>query len=82
MNIKELTELLTDSSESFQNHKFIPWWTDDYENYIYPYDIFEREIISEAEACLEKCSTEALLAPVVSASPFFTFWSYIISMNR
>ncbi|MCR2048833.1 ankyrin repeat domain-containing protein [Acetatifactor muris] len=63
MNIKELTALLTDSSESFQNHKFIPWWTDDYENYIYPYDIFEREMISEAEACLEKCDTEALLAP-------------------
>lgn len=64
MDVKELTDLLVESSEKFNQTKFIPWWEGDHENATYYYDMFEKEIIKEAEECLAECGKEELLSHV------------------
>ena len=64
MDIKELTELLVTSSESFNQTKFIPWWEGDHENAIYAYDMLPVETVQEADACITACGKEELLSPV------------------
>ena len=63
MNIKELTDMLALSSEDFHQSKFIPWWTEDYEKFIYRYHIMDSDMIQEAKICLRECGKEYLLSP-------------------
>ena len=64
MDIKELTELLVESSEKCNQTKYIPWWKTTFkeeENY---YDkIICGTTLQDAEECLDKCTKEELLAP-------------------
>lgn len=66
MDIKELTELLVQSSQQTNQSKFIPWWEDDFENCIYRYDIFKDSVVQEANAILEDCGKDQLVAPAGS----------------
>lgn len=61
MNVKELTDLLVESSQRNNSAKFIPWWEGNHKEAIYYYDIFEDEEVQEAEACLADCGKEMLL---------------------
>lgn len=64
MNLNELTELLTTSSEQFNQAKFIPWWEYDYETVLYRYEILTEETVQEAHACIAECGRDELLSPV------------------
>ena len=66
MDRKELTELLVTSSENFNQTKFIPWWVEDYKQFIYRYGILSEEIVRDAEECVAECGKEELLSPVGS----------------
>ncbi len=65
MDIKELTELLVESSEVYNQAKCIPWWgisqeaADDF----YEYKYFTPKIVEEVNTCVEECGREELLAP-------------------
>lgn len=67
MDVKELTELLVESSEKFNQARFIPWWEGNHKDAIYRYDVLEEKTIKEAEECLAECGKEALLSPVGGA---------------
>lgn len=62
MDVKELTNLLTTSATMANQRNFIPWWEDDFENCIYRYDIFRKDMVAEAENCVAQCPKETLLA--------------------
>lgn len=64
MDIKELTDMLVASSEDFHQSKFIPWWVEDYEKFMYRYHMMEEGEKQQAEECLAGCTKEDLLAPV------------------
>lgn len=63
MNVKELTDLLVESSENFNQIKFIPWWKEDYEKFTYQYKIMEKDTVQNGQACLAECGKEELLTP-------------------
>ncbi len=62
MDVKELTELLVESSEKFNRARFIPWWEGNHKDAAYQYDMLEEKTIKEAEECLAECGKEALLS--------------------
>ncbi len=64
MDLKELTNLLVESSEQFCRTRFIPWWEEDPENPLDEYSIFPKETVEDAERCVASCEKEELLAPV------------------
>lgn len=67
MNLKELTDLLVESSENFSQTKFIPWWVETEEYISYEYDMIEEKTIRDAECILTECGKEQLLTPVGNA---------------
>ncbi len=78
MDVKELTTLLVNASESNRN-KFIPWWEDDFENCMYRYDLLKEDEIANVEACVKKCGAEALLSPVGRYG--FTIFHLLVWLN-
>lgn len=63
MEIQELTELLTESSEKYSQAKFIPWWESNINEDNRYDEIISGTILQNAEKCLEKCTKEELLSP-------------------
>ena len=63
MEIQELSELLTESSEKYNQTKFIPWWKTTFREDDYYDEIISGTTLQEAEECLDKCTKEELLAP-------------------
>lgn len=78
MDVKELTTLLVNASESNRN-KYIPWWDDDFENCMYRYDLLKKDEIANVEACVRNCGAEALLAPVGRYG--FTIFHLLVWLN-
>jgi len=67
MDRKKLTDLLVTSSEQSNQSRFAPWWTDDFENSTYWYDLIKEDTLRSAQLCLTEYGREELLAPVGSA---------------
>lgn len=63
MDVKELSKLLTESATRVNQSKYIPWWEDDFENCIYRYDIFSKDMVEETQNCLAQCPRETVIAP-------------------
>ncbi|MBD5460275.1 MAG: hypothetical protein HDR26_04940 [Lachnospiraceae bacterium] len=61
MEIKELTDFLVESSENFYQSTFIPWWTEDYEKFIYRHHVMDQNVKQDAKACIARCGKEDLL---------------------
>lgn len=65
MDIRELTELLAESSECYNQAKWIPWWDatgeggDDFDEYT----VFSKQTVEDANACVAACAKAELLAP-------------------
>lgn len=66
MNLKELTDMLVESSQQYSRAKFNPWWEGNHEEAIYRYSIFSKETLKDVGAYVAECGTEELFAPVGS----------------
>ena len=81
MDVKELTNLLTTSATMANQRNFIPWWEDDFENCIYRYRIFPKNVIADVESCAAQCSGETLLAPGIQGSYGLTLFHLLVWHN-
>lgn len=64
MNISELTDMLVESSQQYNQAKFNPWWEGDHKEAIYRYSIFSGKELEEARDCAAGCGKEELFSPV------------------
>ncbi len=81
MDVKELTNILTTSATMANQRNFIPWWEDDFENCIYRYRIFSKNVIADVESCAAQCSGETLLAPGIQGSYGLTLFHLLVWHN-
>ena len=59
MDIKELSKILGNSLTSNRS-KYIPWWTCEFNENMYRYNLFTQEEIKEVQDCLANCDKTAL----------------------
>lgn len=59
MEIKELSKILGSSLTSNRS-KYIPWWTCEFNENMYRYNLFTQEEIKEVQECIANCDKAAL----------------------
>lgn len=81
MDIKELTELLVESSEQYNQAKYIPWWETDQEdaNNFDEYQIIPESVISFVNTYVSECGKEELFTPVCRGG--FTLFHLLVWHN-